>query len=213
MLEVPKADVVADEQALQAMFKAPSRLALMKELDHLDQHCRRFIELSPFLCLATASADGNADNSPRGDAPGFVEITDEKTLIIPDRPGNNRIDSLRNIVHNPHVGLLFFIPGFTETLRLNGRAKLITAPEILARHAVDGRTPSLAVLVRVDQVFLQCSKALIRSKLWEEGAKVDRRSMPTLGQIIADVVDQKASAETVKGYDEIIDQNIREELY
>lgn len=213
MLEVPKADVVADEQALRGMFKAPSRLASMKELDHLDQHCRRFIELSPFLCLATSSADGNADNSPRGDAPGFVEIADEKTLIIPDRPGNNRIDSLRNIVHNPHVGLLFFIPGFTETLRLNGRAKLITTPEILARHAVDGRIPGLAVLVRVDQVFLQCSKALIRSKLWEEKAKVDRRSMPTLGQIIADVVDRKASAETVKGYDEIIDQNIRDELY
>lgn len=213
MLDVPETDVIADEVTLRAMFKAPSRLALMKELDHLDRHCRRFIELSPFLCLATSRPDGGADNSPRGDAPGFVEVADDKTLILPDRPGNNRIDSLANIVHNSHVGLLFFIPGFTETLRLNGRAKLVTTAELLARHAVDGRTPKLAVMVTVDQVFLQCSKALIRSRLWQEDAKVDRKSMPTLGQIIADVVDQKASAETVQSYNETIDQNIREELY
>ncbi len=213
MLNIPETDVIADEAALRAMFKPVNRLALMKELDHLDRHCRRFIELSPFLCLATSRADGGADNSPRGDAPGFVEVADDKTLVLPDRPGNNRIDSLANIVHNPQVGLLFFIPGFTETLRLNGQAKLVTTPELLARHAVDGRTPNLAVVVTVDQVFLQCSKALIRSRLWQDDAKVDRKSMPTLGQMIADVVDKKASAETVRSYDDLIDQNAREELY
>jgi PPOX class probable FMN-dependent enzyme len=206
-------DVIADEDQLRALFKAPSRLSLMKELDHLDRHCRRFIELSPFVCLATAGADGAADNSPRGDAPGFVEVVDDKTLILPDRPGNNRIDSLSNIVHNPHVGLLFFIPGVTETLRLNGRARLVTSPDLLDRHAVDGRAPGLVIVVTVDQVFLQCSKALIRSRLWRDDAKVDRKALPTLGQMIADVVDARASTDTVKEYDDLIDQNIREELY
>ncbi len=213
MLGIAETDKITDEAALRAKFKAPSRLAMMKELDHLDRHCRRFIELSPFLCLATSRPDGGADNSPRGDAPGFVEVADDKTLILPDRPGNNRIDSLSNIVHNPHVGLLFFIPGFTETLRLNGKAVLVTAPEILNRHAVDGRLPNLALVVTVDQVFLQCSKALIRSRLWHEDAKVDRKTMPTLGRMIADVVDAHTSAETVRSYDDQIDQNIREELY
>jgi PPOX class probable FMN-dependent enzyme len=205
--------VIADETALRTLFKAPGKLALLKELDHLDRHCRRFVELSPFLCLATSGADGRADNSPRGDAPGFVEVMDEKTLILPDRPGNNRIDSLANIVHQPAVGLLFFIPGFTETLRVNGRAKLVTAPDLLARFAVDGRLPKLVVVITVDEAFLQCSKALIRSKLWSDEAKVDRKALPTLGQMIAHVVDSKASAETVKSYDALIDRNIEEELY
>jgi len=213
MLDLKEIDLIADEAALRGLYKSPSRLALMKELDHLDRHCQRFIELSPFLCLATSREDGGADNSPRGDAPGFVEVIDDKTLIMPDRPGNNRIDSLSNITHNPHVGLLFFIPGFTETLRLNGKAKLVTAPDLLARHEVDGRRPSLVVVVTVDQVFLQCSKALIRSRLWQHDAKADRKLLPTLGQMIADVVDEKASAKTVQGYDDIIEQNIKEELY
>jgi len=208
MLDLKEIDLIADEAALRGLYKSPSRLALMKELDHLDRHCQRFIELSPFLCLATSREDGGADNSPRGDAPGFVEVIDDKTLIMPDRPGNNRIDSLSNITHNPHVGLLFFIPGFTETLRLNGKARLVTAPDLLARHEVDGRKPSLVVVVTVDQVFLQCSKALIRSRLWQHDAKADRKLLPTLGQMIADVVDEKASAKTVQ-----IEQNIKEELY
>lgn len=213
MLEISEAEIINDQGKLRSKFKEPSQLSLMKELDHLDQHCRRFIELSPFLCLATFRPDNGADNSPRGDAPGFVEIIDEKTLILPDRPGNNRIDSLRNIVDNPHVGLLFFIPGVTETLRLNGRAKLVTSPTLLIRHAVDGREPKLVIVITVDHVFLQCSKALIRSHLWLDEAKVDRKSLPTLGQMIADAVDENTSVETVKGYDDLIEQNIREELY
>lgn len=213
MFDLEETDVIADEAALRALYKAPSRLALMKELDHLDRHCRRFIELSPFLCLATSREDGGADNSPRGDAPGFVEVIDDKTLIMPDRPGNNRIDSLSNIIHNSHVGLLFFIPGFTETLRLNGTARLSTMPELLTRHEVDGRKPLLVVVVTVDQVFLQCSKALIRSRLWQDDAKVDRKLLPTLGQMIADVADKKASVQTVQGYDDLIERNVKEELY
>ncbi len=213
MADTQEADIIGDETTLRALYGAPNPLALKKELDHLDRNCRRFIELSPFLCLATSGADGRADNSPRGDAPGFVAIEDDKTLLIPDRPGNNRIDSLANIVHRPEVGLLFFIPGFTETLRLNGRAKLSNAPDLLNRLAMDGRLPRLVVIITVDEVFLQCSKALIRSRLWSEEARIDRKELPTLGRMIADVVDAKASAATVEGYDDLIDRNARDELY
>ncbi|MEM7043376.1 MAG: pyridoxamine 5'-phosphate oxidase family protein [Pseudomonadota bacterium] len=198
---------------MRALYGEPGRLAVMKELDRLDRNSRRFIELSPFLCLATFGADGRADNSPRGDAPGFVGIADDKTLLLPDRPGNNRIDSLANIVHRPEVGLLFFIPGFTETLRVNGRAKLSMAPDLLERLAAGGRSPKLVIVITVDEVFLQCSKALIRSKLWEEEAKVERGTLPTLGRMIADAVDAKATAATVQSYDDLIERNIREELY
>jgi PPOX class probable FMN-dependent enzyme len=213
MTEGFETDIVRDEGALRALYGEPGRLALLKELDHLDANCRRFVELSPFLCLATSGADGRADNSPRGDAPGFVAVADEKTLLLPDRPGNNRIDSLANIVNRPEVGLLFFIPGFTETLRVNGRARLSTAPDLLERFAVNGRPPKLVVVITVEEAFLQCSKALIRSRLWQEDAQVDRKTLPTLGQMIADVVDAKANAETVRSYDDLIERNIKEELY
>ncbi|MGI9416942.1 MAG: pyridoxamine 5'-phosphate oxidase family protein [Geminicoccaceae bacterium] len=205
--------VIENESGLRALYGEPGRLALLKELDHLDENCQRFIALSPFLCLATMGADGRVDNSPRGDAPGFVEVGDEKTLLMPDRPGNNRIDSLSNIVNQPDVGLLFFIPGFTETLRVNGRARLSIAPYLLARFAVDGRLPKLVVAITVQEAFLQCSKALIRSRLWQEDAKVDRKTLPTLGRMIADVVDARSSAETVRSYDALIERNIEEELY
>ncbi|MEM9625514.1 MAG: pyridoxamine 5'-phosphate oxidase family protein [Pseudomonadota bacterium] len=213
MTDIDQSDIISEEAALRALYGKPNPLSLKKELNHLDRNCQRFIELSPFLCLATSGPDGRADNSPRGDAPGFVQIADDKTLLMPDRPGNNRIDSLSNIVHRPEVGLLFFIPGFTETLRLNGRAQLSKSPDLLARFAVDGRLPRLVVVITVDEVFLQCSKALIRSKLWSEEAKVDRKALPSLGRMIADAVDAKTDAETVQTYDELIDRNAREELY
>jgi uncharacterized protein len=205
--------VISTETELRARFAAPSRLAVLKQLDHLDANCRRFIELSPFLCLATARPDGLADNSPRGDAPGFVQAQDERTLLIPDRPGNNRLDSMANIVANPHVGLLFLIPGVTETLRINGRARIVTDPEILARFEVRGRAPKAAILVEVVEAFLHCSKALIRARLWEEDAKVDRRALPTLGRMIADVVDRQTPPEEVADYDRQIARNIEEQLY
>lgn len=210
---IETADVIGSETDLRALYGEPSRLAVMKELDHLDHNCRRFIELSPFFCLATSGADGRADNSPRGDEPGFVEIADDKTLLIPDRRGNNRIDSLANIVHRPEVGLLFFIPGFTETLRVNGSASLTTAPGVLSRFARDGRLPKTVIVVSVHEAYLQCSKALIRSRLWQEDAKIDRKTLPTLGRMIADVVDKKASQETIQSYDQLIQRNIRDELY
>ncbi len=213
MLAAAPDHVIPSETELRARFAAPSRLATLKQLDHLDANCRRFIALSPFLCLATARPNGLADNSPRGDAPGFVQVRDERTLLIPDRPGNNRLDSMANIVTNPNVGLLFFIPGVTETLRVNGRARIVTDPAILAPFEVRGRAPKAAILVEVVEAFLHCSKALIRSRLWAPDARVDRKVLPTLGQMIADVVDRQTSRETVAEYDQQIARNIEEQLY
>jgi len=213
MADVAPDHLILTETELRARFAAPSRLAVLKQQDHLDANCRRFIELSPFLCLATARPDGLADNSPRGDAPGFVQVQGERSLLIPDRPGNNRLDSMTNIVTNPNVGLLFFIPGVSETLRVNGRARIVTDPEILARFEVRGRAPRAAIQVEVVEVFLHCSKALIRARLWEPDAKVDRKVLPTLGRMIADVVDRQTPPETVADYDRQIVRNIEEQLY
>jgi uncharacterized protein len=213
MLEEAPDHRISSEDELRARFAAPGPLALKKQLDHLDPNCRRFIALSPFLCLATARPDGLADNSPRGDAPGFVLVADERTLVIPDRPGNNRLDSQSNIIHNPNVGLLFFIPGVTETLRVNGRARISAAPDLLARFAVRERLPKVAIVVSVVEAFLHCSKALIRSRLWEADAQVDRKVLPTLGRMIADIADRNPSAATVAEYDERIERSARETLY
>ena len=213
MLDLAPDDQITTEAELRARFTAPGRLAILKQLYRLDHNCRRFIALSPFLCLASARPDGLADNSPRGDAPGFVQVLDERTLLIPDRPGNNRLDSMANILHNPNVGLLFFIPGVTETLRVNGRARLTGSPELLARFEVRGRAPKAAIVVEVVEAFLHCSKALIRSRLWEDDAKVDRQALPTLGRMIAEAVDGRAAQETVAEYDRIIERSIEERLY
>jgi PPOX class probable FMN-dependent enzyme len=213
MLDLAPDDLITTEAGLRERFAAPSRLATLKQLDRLDHNCRRFIELSPFLCMATARQGGLADNSPRGDAPGFVQVLDERTLLIPDRPGNNRLDSMANIIHNPNVGLLFFIPGVTETLRVNGRARLVTRPELLAPFAVRERAPQVAILVEVAETFLHCSKALIRSRLWQADARVERKALPSLGRMIADAADRQTQPETVAEYDRIIERNIKEQLY
>ena len=212
MLEVSADEVIGSEADLRARYRAPSELAIKKQLDHLDHNCRRFIALSPFLCLATAGEKGT-DNSPRGDAPGFVEVVDDRTLLIPDRPGNNRLDSLANIVRNPRVGLLFLIPGVTEMLRVNGRARIVTSPQILERFAVNGRAPAVVILVETEEVFLHCSKALIRSRLWQEDAKVDRKVLPSLGRMIAEAAERNPAAATVADYDARIEKSIEEALY
>ena len=212
MLELSANEVISSEADLRARFRTPSDLSVKKQLDHLDHNCRRFIALSPFLCLATASEDG-VDNSPRGDAPGFVQVLDERTLLIPDRPGNNRLDSLANIVANPKVGLLFMIPGVTETLRVNGRARIVTRPELLAGFAVNGRSPTIAILVETEEVFLHCSKALIRSRLWQEDAKVDRKVLPSLGRMIAEASEARPAEATVADYDKRVALSIEEALY
>lgn len=179
--------LIDSAEDLRTLYGEPSELAVKKSLDRLDRHCRRFIELSPFVMLASAGTDGRVDCSPRGDPAGFVAILDERTILLPDRRGNNRADSLTNVLENPHVGMLFLIPGVNETLRLNGRATLTTDPALLEPLAVKGRVPRSGLLVEVEEVFLQCTKALVRSRLWAEESRVDRATaLPTFGRMIAD---------------------------
>ncbi|HMN87606.1 MAG TPA: pyridoxamine 5'-phosphate oxidase family protein [Bauldia sp.] len=178
--------VIKDEASLRAMFQAQTALAAQKCQSRLDRHAREFIRRSPFLCIGTQGRDGTADVSPRGDPPGFVRILDSRTLAIPDRPGNNRLDSLANIVANPSVGLLFVIPGFDDTLRVAGEARLVTDPAILGSLAVADKVPKLAILVGVREVFMHCAKAFRRSQLWNPALFQDRKEMPSLSKIILD---------------------------
>ena len=197
--------LIETAEDLRSRYGEPSENAVRKSLDRLDRHCRRFIELSPFVVLATSGADGRADCSPRGDPPGFVAVLDDRTILLPDRRGNNRTDSLRNVLENPHVGLLFMIPGANETLRLNGRATLTTDPERLAPLAVNGRAPRSGLLIEVEEVFLQCTKALVRSRLWADESRVDRKTaLPSFGQMLAD--------HTGRSDGEAIDRRLRETL-
>jgi PPOX class probable FMN-dependent enzyme len=169
---------------LEDLYAAPSERVRLKQIDHLDEHCRAFIAASPFVLLATFGAAG-ADCSPRGDRPGFVIVEDDKTLLLPDRRGNNRIDSLRNLVENPAVGLLFLVPGVHETFRINGRARISVDPALLARFAVEGRTPKTVLIVTVLEAFIQCARALLRSDLWNSALHVRRADLPSLGTVLA----------------------------
>ena len=187
--------IIGTVEELRSRYGAPSELAVRKQMDRLDRHCRRFIALSPFVVLASAGADGRVDCSPRGDPPGFVAVIDDRTVLLPDRRGNNRTDSLTNVLENPYVGLLFMIPGVDETLRLNGRAQVTTDPALLDPLSVNARVPRSGLLVEVEEVFLQCTKALVRSRLWSARSRVDRTSaLPPFGQMLADQVGRKDGA-------------------
>jgi uncharacterized protein len=194
---------------LRALFGAPSELAVKKELHRLDPHARAFIALSPFVVVASADAAGRCDATPRGDAPGFVEVLDDGRLLIPDRRGNNRIDTFQNIAENPHVGLIFMVPGINETLRVNGAASITTEPALLEPLAVQGKTPKAALLVTPEEVYFHCGKALIRSDLWNAEKKVPRSAFPSLGKIIADQV----SGVDAVGADRVIEDAYRTRLY
>ena len=177
---------ITTEADLRALFAPTHGLALQKSIDRMDGHAADFVARSPFLCIATQSATGQADVSPRGDPAGFVKLLDERTLLIPDRPGNNRLDTQANILSNPAVGVLFLIPGFDETLRVNGTARLTRDPELLALLAVNDQTPTLAIVLSVREVFLHCAKAFRRARLWNPESLQDRREMPSLMQMILD---------------------------
>src|SRR5438874_3476612 len=163
MTTIPR---ITSEAELRELIGSPQELVVSKIANRLNGLTRQFVKRSPFMCLATSAPDGSCDVSPRGDPAGFVQILDESTLLIPDRPGNRLADSLRNILANPHVGLLFVIPGIGDTFRVNGRATLVTDEELLAECAVEGKPPKLGILVEIDEAYTQCSKALIRSDLW-----------------------------------------------
>ncbi|MEO5670691.1 MAG: MSMEG_1061 family FMN-dependent PPOX-type flavoprotein [Ramlibacter sp.] len=172
--------------ALRQLYAQPQPRAVLKQIPALDEHCRDFIALSPFLVLSTCDDAFNLDASPRGGDPGFVKVTADGALLIPDAPGNNRLDSFENILSTKKVGLLFLIPGFDETLRVNGNATLSQAPEDIAACTNERRAAKLVVRVAVTAAYLHCAKAFLRSRLWSEAARVERSTLPTAGQMISD---------------------------
>jgi uncharacterized protein len=176
-------DFIESVEQLEELYGLPGKTSLVKEIDHVTPAYAAFIEASPFVALATAGPEG-LDCSPRGDLPGFVRIADRRTLLMPDRHGNNRADSLKNIVRDSRVGLLFLVPGSGTTLRVNGRARLSIDPELCASFAVEGKTPRSVIVITVESVYFQCARAIHRSRLWEEEAKVDPASLPTPGAIL-----------------------------
>lgn len=185
-------------EQLETLYGATNEASLVKESDRLTPHYRAYIEASPFLALATVGPEG-LDCSPRGDRDEVVRIADDKTLLLPDRRGNNRVDSLRNVVRDPRVALLFLIPGSGNTLRVNGRARLSIDPELLASFAVDGKAPRSVATIAIDSVFFQCARAVVRSELWNPGRHVDPRALPTPGQILAGMSRGRVGG---KAYDE-----------
>jgi PPOX class probable FMN-dependent enzyme len=188
--------MIDDARALRALYPEPSQRALRKQLQALDPHCANFIALSPFVVLASADAAGRLDASPRGGAPGFVYMADAHTLLIPDAPGNHRLDTLSNIVATGRIGLLFMVPGVDETLRVNGKARLTQDAAQLQRLAAASRVPRLLIEVGVEEAYLHCAKAFMRSKLWSGAARVERSVLPTMGQMIAEQSGIDAPAES-----------------
>lgn len=178
--------LVQDEASLRSIFPPTHVHAADKCMDHLDKHAKDYLARSPFMCISSQSDSGQADISPKGDPRGFVKILDEKTLLIPDRPGNNRLDTLTNILSNPSVGLIFMIPGYDETMRVNGKAKISRDPSLLSMLTVKDRAPTVAIIVEISEVFLHCAKAFRRSKLWDPAQLQDRSEMPSLINIVLD---------------------------
>jgi PPOX class probable FMN-dependent enzyme len=175
---------ISSEADLRALHAPPKERTVRKQLDHLDRHCRRFIELSPFVVMATADAGGRLDATPRGGEPGFVTVADERTLLLPDRRGNNRLDSLTNLTEHPEIGLLFMIPGFDESLRVNGAVELRTDAHLVEPFRVGRSAPAVVLRITVREAYLHCGKAMMRSRLWSQEALVERSELPTLGVML-----------------------------
>lgn len=177
--------IITSEEQLRETLGHPSEIVTRKTINYVDEHCRSFIEKSPFITIATSDLAGNLDVSPKGDPAGFVKILDDKTLAIPDRPGNAKADTLTNIIKNPNIGLIFLIPGVRETLRINGEAKIVKDMWVLEQLNVDGKTPSFAIIVTVKEAFMHCAKCIIRSKLWQvDSAK--QANVPSLAKVLVE---------------------------
>ena len=201
---------LASKEEVRGHFGQPSHMSVAKELCRLDRHCKDFIALSPFLVIASANAKGQCDASPRGDEPGFVATLDDGHLLIPDRKGNNRADSMMNIVENSHIGLLFLVPGINESLRVSGRVEITLDPELLTPLAAGGRLPTSGLLVTVEKAFFQCGKAGLRSDLWNPDKRVAKGQFPSLGRILADQIAGIGEATTL---DEGIQEKYKTQLY
>ena len=204
-------DLVRSEAELRALVGEPSPRARLKQLAALDEHCRAFIARAPFVLVATADAEGRCDVSPKGDAPGFVRVLDEHHLVIPDRPGNKRLDGLRNLLINPHVGTIFLIPGREETLRVNGRASIVRDEDVLESLAARGKQPQVAIAVEVEECFLHCPKAFRRSQLWEPEAWPDRAVLPSMSCVLYEKL--QPEGKTLEQYLRESEEGIQRTLY
>ena len=196
-------------EQLEALYGAPVQAAIAKEIDHISDHYQAFIDKAPFVVVATVGPEG-LDCSPRGDPAGFVRVLDRKTVLIPDRRGNNRIDALRNLIYDPRISLLFLIPGIGTTVRINGRAEITTDPDLCASFVMQGKAPKCVLMVTVDRVYFQCPKALVRSRLWSKEAQISPSELPSTGEIL-----QAITQGTIDGaaYDQAYPQRIKETIY
>jgi PPOX class probable FMN-dependent enzyme len=209
MTNLDHSSYVTTTEALEKLYGAVARPSLVKEVDHIHPAYRPFIEAAPFAILASSGPDG-LDASPRGDQAGFVHVEDENTLYLPDRRGNNRLDTLRNIIDDPRVALLFLVPGVGETLRVNGTAQICVEPQLLARFAVKGQLPKTVLRINVTSVYFQCSRAVIRAGLWDVARQIERSALPTAGQILKDISAAEIDGEA---YDKALPGRIADTLY
>ena len=205
-------DFITSRAELRGIYKTPELTAgsIRKELKRLDGHCRSFIGKSPFVLIGSSDGNGNADVTPKGDRPGFAAVLDDSTIAIPDRPGNNRLDTLENIVLNPAIGLLFLIPGMNETLRVNGEARITVDQGLREQLAVEGKLPLSVVVVSVKAAYMHCAKAFMRSELWKPESWPDRTSIPTLGEILRD---QLALDQSAKETDRWLDDSYKQTMW
>jgi uncharacterized protein len=197
---------IADQSALRALLGAPTEVVVAKISDRLNELTRQFIERSPFVCVGTKLPGGGVDVSPRGDPPGFVRILDDRTLLLPDRPGNKLADTLTNLLEDDRIALLFLIPGVNDTFRINGRARIVDDPELLAASEVEGKVPQLGILVEVEEAYTQCPKALLRAELWNPERQIDRSELPRSGEILRAIADPELD---VEDYEEARDERYR----
>src|SRR5262245_57484590 len=196
-------------EELDALYGEPVPAAITKEIDYISDHYKMFIDKAPFVVVATVGPEG-MDCSPRGDPPGFVRVRDSKTVLIPDRRGNNRVDTLRNLVRDPRIALLFMIPGIGNTLRINGTAEILVDPELNASFAIQGKLPKCVIEVTADRVYFQCPKALVRSRLWSADAQIARSELPSAGEILAEIT---KGAFDGAAYDKAYPQRLKETIY
>lgn len=206
-----KTNSIKNETKLRTIYKNPGDLAVKKSLSHLDKHLRHFINLSPFLVLSTVRPDGYCDASPRGDAPGFVRVLDDKNIFLPDRPGNNRLDSLTNILSNPGIGLLFMIPGLEETLRVNGKAHIISDITLLKPSIVHKKIPKSGLKITINECYIHCGKVLRRSKIWNNETHIKKGTYPSIGKILVD--QQAAPGMSVEELDNFAEKEYKKTLY
>lgn len=208
-----KFEVVDSLDQLRELYDAPMELVLKKQKSELDKFSIQFLVLSAFSIISTSSSDGAMDCSPRGDYPGFIRVLDQQTVAIPDRPGNNRLDSLSNIVENPSIGILALVPGFNECLRINGAAKIVTNSDILALFEYRGKLPKSVIVVEINEIYFHCAKAITRSKLWKPESKIDRKIMPSLGKILMNQTDPSKSEEEIEQLEKLIVDRVKNTLY